>query len=113
MSTTSSYRTRIQRGAKTVLSTPIPGGRRSKRIATKKRANLVINLSGVQKMFPCLIVDKSQEGFRLRGTFKLKRGQLVEVVLDEPVDSVRCEVIWTGKAGSGQEGEAGLQTVGK
>jgi len=93
-------------------SSPIPGGRRSRRIATKKRASLVINLSG-QKMFPCLVVDRSQEGFRVKGNFRLKRGQLVELVVDDPVDSVRCEVVWIGRAGSEQEGEAGLQTVGK
>ena len=88
---------------------PIPNSRRSKRIATKKRASLVIDLSG-QKMFPCLIVDKSHEGFRLRGNFRLKRGQIVEVIVaDDPVASVRCEVIWIGRAGSQQAGEAGLQ----
>ncbi len=94
-------------------SVPIPGGRRSKRVVTKKRASLVINLRGVQKMFPCLIVDRSQEGFRLKGNFRLRRGQLVELVLDDPVDSLRCEVIWTGKAGSEEVVEAGLQTVDK
>ena len=63
-------------------------------------------------MLPCLIVDKSQEGFRLRGNFNLRRGQLVELVVDD-MNSVRCEVIWIGKAGSEQAGEAGFQTVGK
>lgn len=97
----------------TVPSISIPGGRRSKRIVTKKRASLVINVNGVPRMAPCLVVDRSQEGFRLRGNFKLRRGQLVELVVDDPVDSVRCEVIWIGRAGSKQEGEAGLQAVGK
>ncbi len=92
---------------------PIPKGRRSKRIVTKKRANLVIDRSGGQKMFPCLIVDRSQEGFRLRGNFSLRRGQIVELIADDPEDSVRCEVIWVGRAGSQQEGQAGVQTVGK
>ena len=64
-------------------------------------------------MLPCLIVDSSPEGYRLRGDFKLRRGLLVELVVDEPVDSVRCEVVWVGNAGSRQQGEAGLQTVGK
>jgi hypothetical protein len=100
------------RGEK-VPSIPIPGRRRSQRIATKKRASLVVNLSGVQKMFPCLIVDRSQEGFRLKGNFRLRRGQLVELVVDDPVYSVRYEVIWIGKAESQQVGEAGLQTVSK
>ena len=44
-------------------------------------------------MFPCLIVDKSQAGFRLKGNFRLRRGQLVELVLDDPMDSMRCEVM--------------------
>jgi hypothetical protein len=96
-----------------VPSIPIPGGRRSKRIVLKKPARLVISLDGVQRLVPCLIVDRSQEGFRLRGNFKLKRGQLVELVVDDPVDSVPCEIIWIGKAGSEQAGQAGLQTVRK
>lgn len=92
-------------------STPTPGGRRSIRVAAKQRASLVVDLSG-QRMFPCLIIDRSQEGFRLRGEFKLKRGQLVELVVDE-MDSVRCEVIWIGRPGTEQVGEVGLQAVGK
>jgi hypothetical protein len=94
-------------------SFPVAHGRHSARVMSKKPARLVIHLGGVQKMFPCLIVDRSQEGFRLRGSFKLRHGQLVELVVDEPVDSVPCEVIWVGTAGSRQEGEAGLQTVGQ
>jgi hypothetical protein len=91
---------------------PIPEGRRSKRIATKQRANLVINLTGVQKMFPCLIVDSSQEGFRLRGSFKLRRGQIVEVISDaDPLNAVRCSVVWVGKTGTKLEGEVGLKTT--
>jgi len=62
-------------------------------------------------MYPCLIVDRSKEGFRLRGSFKLRPGQVVELVVDDPVDSIRCEVIWVGRAGSRQEGEAGLQSL--
>jgi len=64
-------------------------------------------------MFPCLIVDRSLEGFRLRGNFSLRRGQIVELIADDPEDSVRCEVIWVGRAGSQQEGQVGVQTVGK
>jgi len=95
-----------------MTNSPIHGSRRSKRIATRKRASIVIDHSG-QKMFPCLIVDRSHEGFRLRGNFRLKHGQIVELVVDDPQDSVRCEVIWIGKAGSQQAGEAGVQTGGK
>ena len=91
---------------------PIPGGRRSKRVVTKKRAMLVVNHHGHPTMLPCLIIDVSQEGFRLRGDFKLRRGQLVEVIAEDvPLSSLLCEVIWTGKSGSGREEEAGLETV--
>lgn len=96
-----------------MLSLAVPQGRRSIRVVSRGRASLVTTLDGVPKMHPCLIVDRSQEGFRLRSSFKLRRGQLVELVLDDPVDSVRCEVIWVGKAGSRQEGEAGLVTIGR
>ncbi len=64
-------------------------------------------------MFPCLIVDRSQDGFRLKGNFRLRRRLLVELAVDDPVDSVRCEVIWVGRTGSEQEGQVGVQTVGK
>jgi hypothetical protein len=79
---------------------------------SKKRASVVINLDRDQKRLPCLVVDSSKEGFRLRGSFHLRRGQAVEIVLDEdPLRAVRCSVVWVGKAGSKQEGEAGLETI--
>ena len=91
---------------------PIPGDRRSKRIVTKKRARIVVNSRGHQTLLPCLIIDVSQDGFRLRSDFRLRRGQLVELIAeDAPLNSVQCEVVWIGKAGSGHEGEAGLETV--
>jgi hypothetical protein len=99
---------------KSMSNVPIPGGRRSKSDCYEERASVVIDLDGVQKMFPCLILDRSHEGFTLRGGFRLKHGQLIELIAEgDPVDSVRCEVIWTGRAGSQQAGEAGLQAVAK
>jgi len=93
-------------------SSPVPEGRRPKRTAARARASLIINVNQSQKRFPCLVIDHSKEGFRLRGGFQLRRGQVVEVILDEdPLSAVRCSVIWVGKPGSGHEGEAGLQTV--
>src|SRR6266853_1837226 len=62
---------------------PIPEGRRSKRILAKTRASLVVNLDRNQKRLPCLVLDSSKEGFRLRSNFHLRRGQVVEIVLDE------------------------------
>ena len=91
---------------------PVPQGRRSKRVLSKGRASLVINLDRNQKRLPCLVLDSSKEGFRLRGSFRLRRRQVVEIILDEdPLSSVRCSVVWVGKAGSKQEGEVGLETV--
>jgi len=90
----------------------VPEGRRSKRIATKKRASLVINLDRNLTRIPCLVVDATDRGFRLHGDFRLRRGQVVELVLeDEPFSAVRCNVVWIGRPGTKQEGEAGVETV--
>jgi PilZ domain len=88
-------------------------GRRSKRILSRNpRGSLVVNLDRNQKRFPCLVLDSSQDGFRVRGSFHLRRGQIVEVILDaDPLNAVRCNVVWIGKIGSKQQGEVGLETV--
>ncbi len=89
-----------------------PGVRRSARVISKRRASLVINLDRKAKRLPCLVVDSSKEGYRLRGSFNLKRGQIVELILDEDLPNPEnCRVVWVGKVGSGQEGEVGLETV--
>jgi len=93
-------------------SFPVPKARRSKRVVAKRRASLVINLERKAKRLPCLVLDSSKGGFRLRGSFDLRRGQVVELILDEETPSPeRCSVVWVGKAGSKQEGEVGLETV--
>jgi hypothetical protein len=90
----------------------VPKARRSKRLVLKRRASLVINLDRKPKRLPCLVLDSSKEGFRLRGCFDLKRGQVVELILDEEMPSPeRCSVVWVGKAGSKQDGEVGLKTL--
>jgi len=60
-------------------------------------------------MFPCLVVDRSHEGFRLRGGFRLKRGQLIELIVeDDPLDfgAVRSHLDRQSKvtAGRGKRG---------
>jgi hypothetical protein len=91
---------------------PVPKARRSKRVVAKRRASLVINLNRKPRRLPCLVLDSSKEGFRLRGSFDLRRGQVVELILDEEtIGPERCSVVWVGKAGSKQEGEVGLETV--
>lgn len=82
------------------------------RVMSKRRASLVINLDRNQKRLPCLVLDSSKAGFRLRGSFHLRHNQVVEIVLDEdPLRSLRCSVVWVGKRGSKQEGEVGLEIV--
>jgi hypothetical protein len=94
-------------------SLPVVKARRSKRVVSKRRASLVINLDRKPKRLPCLVLDSSKEGFRLRGSFHIiRRGQVVELTLDEEMPNPRrCSVVWVGKAGSKQEGEVGLETV--
>jgi len=95
-----------------MLSLYIPQGRRSARVMSKRRASLVINLDRKAKRVACLVVDSSKEGYRVRGSFDLRRGQIVELILDEDIPNPeRCSVVWVGKAGSKQEGEVGLETV--
>jgi PilZ domain len=85
--------------------------RSSKRIAVIRRASVIIDLASHPKRIPCLIVDSSAEGFRVRISSRLRRGQAVEVIPnDDPMHAVRCNVVWVGKPGSKQQGEAGLQT---
>jgi PilZ domain len=87
---------------------PIPERRYLKRSPCKQRASLVLDL----KRHSCLVLDSSNSGFRVRGSFHLRRGQMVEIILDEdPLNAVRCRVVWIGKAGSKLEGEMGLETV--
>jgi hypothetical protein len=80
---------------------------------SKRRASLVINLDRKPKRLPCLVLDSSKEGFRLRGSLHpIRRGQVVELILDEEMPNPqRCSVVWVGKAGSKQEGEVGLEKV--
>ena len=90
-----------------------PESRRSKRVPLKERASLiVVNRKGRVERLPCIALDRSQGGFRVRLSFKLRRGQVVEVSLDEdPGNPVQCSMVWVGKPGSKQEGEVGLKTV--
>jgi PilZ domain len=92
-----------------------PEARRSKRIALKKPASLVItheNLGSSQKRVPCLVLDSGQGGFRLHVDFRLRPGQAVELILaEDPLSAMRCSVVWVGKAGSKQQGEIGLEIV--
>jgi len=101
-----------QKKRKVQPATPVSERRRVRRTVFKKRASLVARLGVQHTRNPCLILDSSQDGFRFRGAVRLKRGQLVELILDEdPMDHVPCTVVWVAPSGSANAGEAGLQTV--
>ena len=88
----------------------LPERRGLKRTPLKKRASLIVKRGHHVQRIPCLILDNSQEGFKIGGTSLLKRGQFVELILEEDSSStVPCKVLWVGKPGSKQGGEAGLQ----
>ena len=100
------------RTGQSVPALPPHEKRRSKRVVQKQGASLVVNLDRIPKRVPCLIVDSSPEGFRLAGTSRLRRGQIVEIIPDEePLNASRCSVIWIGKQGSSQEGQVGLRLL--
>jgi hypothetical protein len=91
---------------------PVPQGRRSRRAILKSHASLIIDLDRNPRRLPCTVIDSSKEGFRLRGSFDLRRGQVVELILGEDIPTAeRCKVVWVGKAGSKREGDLGLETL--
>jgi PilZ domain-containing protein len=93
-----------------VPSRSIAERRRLKRTALKKRASLIVKHGRQAQRIPCLVLDHSQDGFKIAGASRLKRGQFVELILDEHTsNTVLCRVMWVGTAGSKQGGEAGLQ----
>ena len=93
------------------VSNPLVTERRlSRRLALKEPASFVLHLQKYngrpEQRHPCLILDRSQNGFRLHGPVRLRPGQVVEVILGD--DTVKCVVVWVGKAGEKNQGDAGL-----
>ena len=89
-----------------------PDRRRLNREELHQRASLVVNRSGHEQRFSCVILDSSTEGFRVRGVCQLRRGQVVELILDEdPLKALRCSVVWAGKPETKYECEVGLESV--
>jgi PilZ domain-containing protein len=86
--------------------------RRSERRPLQIPACVVIDPNHNPNRIPCLIVDLTTKGFRLRGNFNLSPGQVVQVILEhQPQISVQSRVVWVGKTDSKQEGEFGLEVV--
>lgn len=84
--------------------------RRFQRIVARVRASVVVGLASHPQRIPCLILDRSRGGFRVRLSGRLRYGQSIEVIPhDDPLHAIPCSVVWVGKPGSKQEGEFGLQ----
>jgi hypothetical protein len=84
--------------------------RRSTRSAAKAHVSLAINAQSHCEKLPCLIVDISEEGLRIRGNFGLKPGLVVGITPSEiPKLMTRCRVVWVSEPGPDQE--TGLQVL--
>ena len=103
--------TKIRTGDKSVPAFRPHKNRQSKRIVLKRGASLVVNLERIPKRLPASYSIARQRG-SVMGTFRLKRGQVVEIMPDDdPLNLSKCHVIWIGKPGSMHEGQAGLQLL--
>jgi len=86
--------------------------RRSERTPLQIPACVVLDLNRNPNRIPCIIVDLTTKGFKLRGNLNLSRGQVVQVILDhQPQISFHSRVVWIGQANSEREGEFGLEVV--
>ena len=86
--------------------------RRSERTPLQIPACVVLDPNRNPTRIPCLIVDLTTKGLRLRGNLNLSRGQVVQVILEhQPQISFHSRVVWIGQADSNQEGEFGLEVV--
>lgn len=104
------YHIRVSPERRTMSTLVGPQVRRSKRVVSKTPASIVVDLASHPKRIPCLIIDRSRDGFRVRLGSRLRRGQAVELIThDDPLHTIPCSVVWVGKSRSKQEGQVGLQ----
>ena len=63
-------------------------------------------------MYRCQLIDVSPEGVRLKVDAKLSPGDIVDVISGEGrLHTTPCRIVWVGKPGTEQDGEAGLQLL--
>jgi hypothetical protein len=87
-------------------------GRRFERFYMNTPATLVIESQAGKSQHAAAILDYSHFGLRIRPNVALHPGQDVQVFSGKhPWLDEHCRVIWTGRRGSKQEGEAGLEFV--
>lgn len=86
--------------------------RQCHRLPSRKPGSLVVKRDYEhEQRFACLIMDASPPGFRLRVNIRLRCGQIVEVIDDDPLSAVRCQVVWVGTPGSKEQGTVGLKLL--
>jgi len=82
--------------------------RHLERTLIKRPASVIIERGAFVERVPCIVLDTSAKGLRIGGVSRVTAGQIVDVIWDEH-DSLRCKVVWAGKVGSVQQGQAGLR----
>jgi hypothetical protein len=83
--------------------------RRSQRVTAKLRATLSARGRFLWARHKALIVNYSILGLRVQAEADLNSGQVVRIASEtNPAQPAVCQVVWVGRVGSPQEGEAGL-----
>jgi hypothetical protein len=83
-----------------------------KRTPTIMPVTLLVETPGSRLDFDAVVVESSQQGIRVRVDTALTPGATVWVIPNTSSGyNERCRVVWIGKAGTDNEGEAGLEFV--
>jgi hypothetical protein len=83
-----------------------------KRTPTRMPVTLLVETQCSRLDLDAAIVDSSRDGIRVRVDAALSPGATVWVIPNTSSGyNERCRVVWIGKAGSENEGEAGLEFV--
>ncbi len=87
-------------------------GRRYLRMASHLPVTLLADFDGKRVHHASWLLDLSTWGVRVRVNFTPKPGTMVEVIPNGgPKYPIRGRVVWVGKAGSPEEGQAGLEFI--
>ena len=90
-------------------NTPQPDPRRAERVPGPLFVRLLIPSHGMQAEHDGTIIDISPFGARVRSKAALLADEVVEVISAASGRTKPSRVVWVGPAGSGHEGEAGLE----
>jgi PilZ domain-containing protein len=87
-----------------------PANRRSERIHVNMPLTLRLQFASVHATFSASTIDLSELGARIRADAPLVPGQRIEVIPNESAGvPVPGRVVWVGRMGSAQAGQAGVE----